>query len=158
MRFRTSKSWLLRGVLSLVAVAGCGVRDPNLPELVTVTGTVSLDGKPLPRAIVTYLPTVAEQGGGAIGFTDAEGKYTLQTVHGGEGCPRGPYKVTIAKMVMPDGSEIPEGSNIDEMEVGTRQILPEEYSSNDHTELSANVPQDGGAIDFALKSKSNGKK
>ena len=131
--------------------AGCGVRDPNMPELVTVTGTVTLDGKPLPGAILTFLPTEEKQGGGAVGFTDAEGKYSLQTVHGGEGCPRGYFRVSISKMVMPDGSDIPGGSNIDEMEVGTRQKLPEKYSGVEQTELSGNVLQDGGEIDFDLK-------
>ncbi|MBI3462172.1 MAG: carboxypeptidase regulatory-like domain-containing protein [Planctomycetes bacterium] len=143
----------LLSCLLLILVAGCGVRDPSMPELVTVTGTVTLDGKPLPGAILTFLPTDEKQGGGAVGFTDAEGKYSLQTVHGGEGSPRGLFRVAISKMVMPDGSDIPLGSNIDEMEVGTREKLPEKYSSVDLTELDANVPQDGGVVDFALTTK-----
>jgi hypothetical protein len=135
-----------------IVVAGCGFRDPSMPELVSVTGTVTLDDKPLRGAIVTFLPTSEQQGGGAVGFTDADGKYNLQTVHGGAGCPRGVFRIAISKMVMPDGSDIPPGANIDEMEVGTREKLPEKYSSIELTELTGNVPQNGGTIDFKLNS------
>ena len=62
-------------------IAGCGRSD--LPELGTVSGTVSLDGKPLADAIVNFTP---EQGGRpSTGQTDTTGHYTLVYVADAEG-------------------------------------------------------------------------
>ena len=57
--------------LALLAASGCG----SGPPVGTVTGTVTMDGAPLPNALVTFVP----EGGGqpAMGKTDATGKYEL---------------------------------------------------------------------------------
>jgi hypothetical protein len=39
------------------------------------------------------------------------------------------------------------------MEVGTREKLPEKYSSVELTELTKTVPESGGTLDFALTMK-----
>jgi hypothetical protein len=57
-------------VLTVLA-AGCG--KPNCP----VSGTITLDGRPLPVATVSFL-LEAGKGPAAFAATDEAGKYTLQ--------------------------------------------------------------------------------
>jgi hypothetical protein len=54
------------------AMMGCGNDGPELAE---VTGVVTVDGKPVPGAVLTFVPT----GGGSpsYGGTDTLGKYRL---------------------------------------------------------------------------------
>lgn len=73
----------------LPVLAGCGG-----PKLVPVTGAVTLDGKPVDGATVTF---VSEDGKNSFsGSTDASGKYSLQE---GEkvGALPGSYKVIVVK-------------------------------------------------------------
>ena len=59
-------------MLSLVSSAAArAVRSLSMPQ-----GIVTLDGKPLPNATVTFSPTNG-QGSPAYGVTDAMGHYTL---------------------------------------------------------------------------------
>ena len=80
-------SGLKCGCLGLLLVLGCGSRDP----LGTVAGTVSLDGKPMPNAMVRFQPiSSGEASGGKVkgapapsrmgsfGWTDSNGKFTLK--------------------------------------------------------------------------------
>ncbi|HOM17497.1 MAG TPA: hypothetical protein PLQ00_09220, partial [Thermoguttaceae bacterium] len=50
---------LLVGVAAIVFVgflAGCGGSGAKLPPLASVSGKVTLDGNPLPRGTVTFIP------------------------------------------------------------------------------------------------------
>ncbi len=139
--------------LLILVVVGCGGRDPNLPKLVPVEGTVTLDGKPLGGTSVTFIPTGTTRGNGAMGYTDAEGKYKLSDPRGGEGSPAGEYRVTCNKLVMPDGTDFPMNSDIPPMDSPAREVLPLIYSDMDETTLTFTVPEAGGTADFELKSQ-----
>jgi hypothetical protein len=60
-------------------VVGCGSGSKVVP----VSGTVTLDGKPLPNAHVAFQPEASKgtqnAGVGSYGVTDASGKYSLHT-------------------------------------------------------------------------------
>jgi hypothetical protein len=56
-------------------LAGCG--GPGY-ELVPVAGKVTLNGKPVPEAHVSFEPRAV--GPGCYGKTDAQGRFTLQSV------------------------------------------------------------------------------
>jgi hypothetical protein len=137
----------------MVVVAGCGGNTPVLPKLMPVGGTVTLDGKPLSGAAVTFIPTGSTRGIGANGHTDKAGKYEIVTNRGGKGTPEGTYKVLIAKLVMPDGSDFPVNSNIAPIDSPARQILPAFYSEVHQTVLAATVQEGPNSIDFPLSSK-----
>lgn len=82
------KYFAISGMLFLFALSGCGGSS-----VAHVAGNVTLDGKPLPDATVTFHPA---SGTGAIayGLTDADGNYTLST--GTEaGLPPGEYVATV---------------------------------------------------------------
>src|SRR5437762_1698385 len=79
---------LCAGVM-LCLVAGCGKKQYK------VEGTVTLDGKPVEGATVTFMP---EEKGVKPAYcsTDAEGRYHIMTPDG-EGALRGDYIVVIIK-------------------------------------------------------------
>lgn len=79
--------WFAAAVLAL---GGCGSSGPKLHP---ATGTVTLDGKPLADATVTFVPAAGRP---SDGKTDASGKYAIMT-NGLPGVPEGDYKVTVSK-------------------------------------------------------------
>jgi hypothetical protein len=136
---------ILAGCLILF---GCTGKDPAGPKLVPVSGAVSLNGKPVAGATVTFVPAGDTKGFGSKGKTDVDGKYSLTGNRGGAGAVPGNYKVTISKRVMPDGSEPDE--DVPVMESPARETLPSKYSMGGQTTLTAIVPESGGAVDFKL--------
>jgi hypothetical protein len=81
--------FFLVAVLALVNL-GCG---PAGPKTARVSGTITLEGKPLAKVGVTFLPP--KKGPIATGNTDENGQFTLTTVRKGDGAPVGSHKVTI---------------------------------------------------------------
>ena len=78
-------------LLSALAFAsGC---SKSGPELFTVSGTVTLQGKPLPNVIVTFIPD--GEGKSASGTGDEEGNYKLSTFAPNDGALAGKYRVAI---------------------------------------------------------------
>ncbi len=75
----------------LLVVAGCGRSD--LPELGTVSGTVTLDGRPVTGLGVAFYPLSG--GRQALGVTDENGKYNLTFVDGVPGAKTGTNEVTL---------------------------------------------------------------
>src|SRR5262245_2216097 len=138
--------------LALLGALGCG-SGPDLPKHVPVSGAITLDGKGLARARVTFIPTGDTKGFGAQANTDEAGKYSLKGTRGGDGAGPGTYKVVVSKRVMPDGSDVPADDNTPPIESPAKEKLPLQYSNPGATTLTATVPAAGGTIDFPLKSK-----
>jgi hypothetical protein len=140
-------------VMTLVLASGCGeTRDPNLPNLVPVSGTVKLDGMPLAGASVNFYGDAAGSTGSA-GKTNAKGVYKLHTLHNGDGAPVGRYVVSISKLVKPDGSDLPANEEFDAMSSPHKELLLPKYSDMNQTNITATIPEGGGTIDFDLSSK-----
>ena len=74
---------------------GCG----DGSKLVSVSGVVTVDGKPYKNAIVSFQPVATggalNAGMGSTGLTDENGKFTLTTMDGKNGAVVGPHKVRI---------------------------------------------------------------
>lgn len=87
--------WLMSSLV-LLASAGCGGRDVGQVE-----GTITLDGKPLAEASVTFTPLNATGGESlaSSGVTDNNGKYSLSLVIDEDsGAVIGKHKIVIAKI------------------------------------------------------------
>lgn len=127
----------------ILVVAGCG---SDGPELADVTGTVTLDGKPVPGAVLTFIPT---SGSTSYGKTDASGKYTLMFTDTKYGAMIGSYKVEIeVKRIPPD--EIAE-MKAEGQQVATEFVtIPKKYRADGA--LTAEVKSGENTIDFKLDS------
>ncbi len=125
-------------LLAFLALAGCG------SPATVITGLVTLDGKPVPRAALEFFPV---SGKGRVSFTKADdaGRYRATVF---------PTKlsvvVTAAKV---DGQEKnpydPDGPLIDRI----INYLPAQYGYQEKTPLTADaVENQTTTIDFALTS------
>src|SRR6476620_10521958 len=80
-------------VAAAIVLTGC----PNSrPATYRETGTVTMQGKPVAGAVITFVPT-GEEGEAASAITDSEGKYALTTWKAGDGARPGEYRVKVSK-------------------------------------------------------------
>lgn len=137
-------------VVACLAVYGCGKSaGPPKTQLLPVKGTVTLDGKPLAGADVVFVtgsPPLA-----FAGRTGDDGTYQLQGIAGRDAKCEGECKVTISRMVKPDGSPLAPGETPADT-AAVEQLLPT-YSQFDSTTLTESVGAGGGTFDFPLTSK-----
>lgn len=119
---------------------GCG--SSNVPDLNTVEGTVTMDGKPLPNAQVIFSPTGTEGGRPAAAITDEDGYYQLEYSPGNYGATPGAYRVSISTA----SSKTDEQGN----DVPVPETVPAKYNVN--SELEVKVPSESGDYDFKLDS------
>jgi hypothetical protein len=126
----------LAGCLFALVVAGCG--GEKLPGLGQVSGTITMDGKPVADAAVQFTPT--EAGATAsVGQTDTSGNYELYYSRGNKGAKVGEHSVTVNNF-----------RDAGESGQGQRESIPAKY--NVTTELKATVKRGANKINFDLKS------
>jgi len=128
----------LAAAVFLIAVFWFALRQGNnLPPRVPVTGTVTLDGKPLDKAIVSFQPkgdgTPASTKGmsTSFGFTNDLGQYKLVYSQDYEGAVLGNHVVRITKAHETKG-----------------EVVPIRY--NRESELTAEVKKGAGPFNFDL--------
>ena len=145
------------------AAAGCDGRRTPVP----VSGTVTLDGRPVEGAVVTFhLLSDDKEGSPATGQTDKTGTFRLKTGNE-DGARPGEYKVIIVKNVLadpklkvPDFPDTPEGRNQRDHflwkhfgdDSPYKNALPDRYGDLKATPLTCKVPGDA-PVHFPLTSK-----
>jgi len=117
-------------------LSGCGRRT----NLGTVEGTVTLDGKPLTSAVVSFHPV--RGGRQSYGQTDASGHYKLRYSAKEMGAVIGKYKVTLT-------TATGEGANA-RFQVDK---VPPQYRLGASTKLEKEVSSGANTIDLSLTSK-----
>jgi hypothetical protein len=137
-------------------VAGCG--GGSGPKYVKVSGTVTLDGKPLADAIVQFAPKGSKDnqnpGKTSSGYTDANGHYVLKIANEDkEGALVGTHVVRINMKGQEMEGDPKTGSRDD---VGPLKKLtnpiPKEW--NDDSKQEFTVPADGtDKADFHIVTK-----
>ena len=133
------RSAVLTAMLASVAAAGCsGSRKRELPPLGRVKGVVTLDGAPLARAAVAFVPY--ERGNASYATTDAEGRYTLRYSARNEGAVVGQHRVEIRT-----GGE---GRDADGNLTETAERVPARYHAT--SELLVEVAAGDNTLDFPL--------
>lgn len=80
---------------AMVFVAGCGPAVPETPEVVPVKGTVTFDGQPLGKAVISFQPTASGRGASAISNDD--GSFAPSSFSSGDGLVPGSYGITVTK-------------------------------------------------------------
>jgi hypothetical protein len=144
-------AWILFLPLLLV-LGGCGGGVP-VQKTEMVEGVITLDGTPLDGAAITFNP-VESDGTIASGFTDAQGRYTIQTLRGKPegGTTVGEYIVTISKW-----EDVPTGrtERIDSETVieimDQRLLVHQNYENQQRSPLKATVVSGKNTFNFDLK-------
>ena len=141
-------------VVGILAVFQAGCSGPgDQPELGLVTGSITMDGKPLVGVAVVFQP---DSGRPARGTTNAQGQYELTYIRQTKGSKVGPTRVEIAPNE--------EGEGAEEMEAGDevtqngsaqsksgKPVVPARY--NVKSELKVDVKPGENKFDFPLQSK-----
>jgi hypothetical protein len=124
-------------MLGLATLVGCGSDAPPLGQ---VTGTVTLDGKPVDGAMIQFEPTTSGLPT-AFGQTDAQGKYELWYSRGNKGASLGEAIVRITAFQEADD---------DSAKKKRPEIVPAKYNLT--SELKVEVKPGAQVYDFPLKS------
>ncbi len=147
--------------LLIVSTAGCGGKEvPEILEhIVPVTVHVTFKGKPLESATVTFTPSdVSTKTAPASAITGTDGSCQPVSAIGGidigksKGIAKGNYKVTVNKLLMPDGKVVSsETTDAEAMEKGAKESIPRTYSDFDATKLTASITASTSELTFDLK-------
>jgi hypothetical protein len=105
-----------------VLASGCGRRDMG-----RVSGTLTFQGKPVPKGIVKFTPKGHPAGAGE---TDDAGRFVLNTLQKGDGAFKGACVVTVVPVL-----ELEEGS----IEPKPRPDIPGKYRDYSTTPFKADV-------------------
>jgi hypothetical protein len=128
-----------------VASTGCGGGGvDDYPDIGSVTGTITMDEKPLANATVAFVP--ADNSRMSIGATDEDGYYELMYSATIEGAKIGEHTVKIS-------TRRPAGPGEDgEWEAGTPETVPNKFNSK--STLKKKV--ENGSNDFSFELTSDG--
>jgi hypothetical protein len=132
-------------LLSAFAIGGCTDESTQVDPLprVPVSGTVTLDGTPLPQGMIQFNPAEGTKGAPASGEI-TEGKFSIEKT---QGPVPGKYKVMISSRAP---AKLKEG----EQPGGTPKLQPETVPAqyNSKSTLEKEVPAGGSSsLEFALK-------
>lgn len=123
--------------------SGCN-RGDGL-ERAPITGLLTVQGQPLPGALVQFIPSEGTPGQGAIGISDEQGKFTvISSRQQDEGVPPGEYSVRVSRLMNPDGSFVPPHAPEADFP-DSRESIPPPYSSV-ASPLKVVISPDGGHV------------
>lgn len=126
-------------IFTLFIATGCGDGGgSDQPDLGTVTGVVTMDGKPLANVTVVFTPTAGRPSNAK---TDAAGNYELGYLRDTRGAVIGSHQVSIST---PQENPTPPGQVY-------KDPIPAKY--NTKTTLTADVKEGANTFDFQLESK-----
>ena len=136
--------------LILVALFGCSGKPYSVAQ---VSGKVTLDGKPLAKASITFAPMATKEniapGPTATGLTDADGHYTLIFDKSTPGAVVGKCRIYITSVVSDGVADDRDGGPPVKR---VKDKVPIKYNLN--TELTYDVPASGtDQANFDLFSK-----
>lgn len=151
------KQFSISGIVGLTLISlFCGCSSETPPRGVAVSGTVSIGGKPLADADVTFMNETFV----GYGRTDAEGKYRLV-----QGALPGTNKIAISKVegdnkaaaaaaaagLDPGQAEASAMGTGAAAASGPKQLVPNGYADPGSTKLTFDVPASGAEnVDFNL--------
>lgn len=126
----------------LMMCPGCGGNSG--PELAEVTGTVTLDGQPLPRINLQFVPDTPG-GSPSYGGTNADGQYRLAFSQDQTGAMLGRHRVDITVQ----DPEVDDNGNLVPGQVPPK--IARKYFQPGA--LTAEIKSGDNTVDFALTSK-----
>lgn len=149
--------WCLFGVLLCSCLlSGCGGDGINR---VPIEGTLTSQGTdPVDSAVLVFDPQEGTAGEGAIGRTDAEGKFTVISSRDDDsGIPPGKYSVRVSRLVDGQSGE-PLPADAPEADFpGAYDSIPAPYSST-KSPLEVDISEQGGELKVDIPVKLKGKR
>lgn len=150
---RTAAAWIVVVVIGAIGVGGCSCRREDKwsrqrPPTYPASGSLLVDGKPVEGVKVQFERPPAADGRPwvAFGYTDARGRFRLQTFRDGDGAVEGEQNVlvewiTVEQLPKPAAAEV----------APTREVshLPARYRSSKTSGLTATVVP-GGRNQFSF--------
>jgi hypothetical protein len=134
-------------VLVMAMAAGCGEAAKPWEIVVPASGQVTLDGKPVEGAQITFVPTATDfpETVRPSATTLAGGNYTLGTFGSQDGAPAGEYKVSAVWFKTVDsGGSMVRGPN----------VLPAKYAQPDNSGITVVINDTETSVPvIELKSK-----
>lgn len=124
--------WLWRACIALVLTSGCGESPPS-----RVTGTVTMDGKPLANTFVVF---ETNSGRSSVGKTDEQGRYELRYNSQLMGAELGEYVVRFR-----------DASSSDDSGNAKKKIIPKQY--DEESNILQKVAPGNNVLNFELTSK-----
>lgn len=151
LRFFPQVAMVTTLTLSLV---GCGSEEDRI-ALVPVTGTVTLNGKPMADATIRFMPDASNAvSTPGVDATGPEGNYKAR-YKSRFGLSPGKYKVTITPALTTPTSKVPDAFKDDpymaQLAVGGSPDQPKDKSAGEQSEFEAEVTASGGPYDFDVK-------
>lgn len=132
-----NRDFLLSALVLGIGISGLGCNAQTPGNVSKVQGTVTVDGKPIPNALITFKPK--HSGKNSFGRTDPGGHYTLVYSTELSGAEIGEHDVTISNKPFPGSTKPP-------------IIVPSKFGKPGT--LTANVTAGtSNEIDFEMNSK-----
>ena len=131
--------------VALMELSGCFGGPGDRPELGTVQGTVTLNGKPLANAAVFFDPQ--STGRTSTATTDAGGHYELEYTIDAKGAKIGMHNVRVSTYVAPLSDSKNPG--------GVAEQVPAQYRKDGA--LTREVKEGDNTIDLVLSSEKSKK-
>ncbi|WP_146117760.1 MULTISPECIES: carboxypeptidase-like regulatory domain-containing protein [Pirellulaceae] len=137
-------SWFLSCFICLTSLVAIGCSKGDMPEIGHVSGTVTLDGKPMEGVQVMFEPVDGARSSTAM--TDAEGKYVLQYNGNTEGTKTGE---NLVRLISARGATRDDNGRV--TDPGKKEAFPPEYNSSS-TQV-VNVEGGENVFDFNVTTK-----
>lgn len=132
-------------IAAALLASGCSRQTPAHP----VGGRVTLDGKPLVDAQISFRPA---QGPEAFGVLDGDGRYRLSTRAAGDGAVAGTHAVTLSQVTVGLALEPGVPPKLVKPTPGAMPV-PEKYLRAETSGLTATVVPGENTFDFDLSSR-----
>lgn len=144
----------------VLCLTGCW--GSSKPPTYPVAGTVTLQGKPVAGAAITFVPT-APDGEAASAITDAAGKYALTTWEAGDGARPGDYRVKVFKQEQAavDPAKMVQNLSIEEEQKiyveskkpapPAKRLIPSKYESEETSGLVHKVEDKPTTFDIKIE-------
>jgi hypothetical protein len=149
--------------LLAVAVLAAGCSGSGRPATYPVSGTVTMNGKPLDGAQVVFVPA-SKNAEAATGVSDAAGRYQLTTYVAGDGAQSGEFRVRVLKYdtKKPTREEQEKYITLEEEQKivfaqdekpipPAKNLLPKKYESEITSGLKHTVPKSASTFDIPLE-------
>ena len=153
---------LALSILATVGIVLTGCSNSSRPPTYPVTGTVTMQGKPVAGAVITFVPT-SNEGEAASAISDSDGKYALTTWRPGDGARPGEYRVKVSKQEQQtvDPSKMVKNLSIEEEQKiyveskkprpPAKSLIPSKYQDESSSGLSHTVPNGSSTFDIEIK-------